>query len=168
MADKKSQEISLSLKELGMSNFNELKLPSNWDTTPKLLMSIGKKNQSTTSCVFSCITVTVMPYKNSHTTLSSSRDLLGGRRRNRNNNNDVSLAHPKFMSPLMSGHVSGLKSTKSSNLAQLRKNHFFHNALISERDVESKTSNQRIQGSYYHTKKLENIFSFNGKKINNN
>jgi hypothetical protein len=40
MADKKSQEISLSLKELGMSNFNELKLPSNWDTTPKLLMSI--------------------------------------------------------------------------------------------------------------------------------
>jgi hypothetical protein len=74
-----------------------------------------------------------MPYKNSHTTLSSSRDLLGGRRRNRNNNNDVSLAHPKFMSPLMSGHVSGLKSTKSSNLAQLRKNHFFHNALISER-----------------------------------
>lgn len=49
--------------------------------------------------------------------------------------------HPTFISPLMNGHVSGLKHSRAKPLAKIRKHKFMHEVLTSEHGKRSSHSN---------------------------
>lgn len=85
----------------------------------------------TTTCCFSCMTVTTSRYLlNSSNSLSKPSKIIS----HKNPYNDqVSFSTPKFMSPLMDGHVSGLSNTKAKPLAKICKSRYFHELLIAER-----------------------------------
>mmetsp|Transcript_17623 Transcript_17623/g.20776 ORF Transcript_17623/g.20776 Transcript_17623/m.20776 type:complete len:376 (+) Transcript_17623:104-1231(+) len=128
-----------------LNDFNNIQLQSQlfnlnneWITDARTIMSC-RTSQATTTCIFSSVTVTTFINKQYCETLrtNSVRDLLKKKRSSSNikKKEMAPLSHPKFMSPLMNGHVSGLKETRSSNLAKIRKNRFFHDILIAERDI---------------------------------
>lgn len=87
--------------------------------------------QHTTTCYFSALTVTrIFKPPSKKKLIISKGDLI---RQKRSFSNQIPLQHPQFMSPLMSGHVSGLANSKSVKLAKIRKHRFIHDALIAER-----------------------------------
>jgi hypothetical protein len=101
---------------------------------------------TTTTCCFSCMTVTTCKYMTNNTgsqrsnkkNSSSSNPLnkvVDSSTKKNPYSDQVSLSTPKFMSPLMGGHVSGLPTSKAKPLAKICKSRYFHELLIAERGM---------------------------------